>query len=200
MPNPWSREKYFKAYKFAAEAHKGQLIPGTDMPYVVHVSLVAMEILAALAVETVERPNLAVQCALLHECLEDTYIVYDEIVTQYGSYVADGVLALSKDGAIGKTEDEHKRDWLQLEDSLQRIKQQPIEVWMVKIADRIINLQLPPNHWNDGKIVRYKQGAELIHKELASASEYLGGRLKAKIDKYPENTSAPTLEEGSPLL
>lgn len=200
MPNPWSREKYFKAYNFAAEAHSGQLIPGTNMPYVVHVSLVAMEILAALAVETVERPNLAVQCALLHECLEDTYIVYDEIVTQYGSYVADGVLALSKDGAIGKTEDEYKRDWLQLEDSLQRIKQQPIEVWMVKIADRIINLQPPPNHWNDGKIVRYKQGSELIHKELASASEYLGERLKAKIDRYPENTSSPTLEEGSPLL
>lgn len=200
MPNPWSREKYFKAYNFAAEAHSGQLIPGTNMPYVVHVSLVAMEILAALAVETVERPNLAVQCALLHECLENTYIVYDEIVTQYGSYVADGVLALSKDGAIGKTEDEYKRDWLQLEDSLQRIKQQPIEVWMVKIADRIINLQPPPNHWNDGKIVRYKQGSELIHKELASASEYLGERLKAKIDRYPENTSSPTLEEGSPLL
>jgi len=184
MPNPWSREKYFKAYKFAAEAHKGQLIPGTDMPYIVHVSIVAMEILAALAVEPVERPNLAVQCALLHDCLEDTYIVYDEIVTQYGSYVADGVLALSKDGAIGITEDEYKRDWLQLEDSLQRIKKLPREIWMVKMADCIINLQPPPNHWNDGKIVRYKQGAELIHKELASASEYLGERLRAKIDMY----------------
>jgi len=200
MSNPWSREKYFKAYNFAAEAHKGQLLPGTDMPYVVHVSIVAMEILAALAVETVERPNLAVQCALLHDCLEDTYIVYDEIVTQYGSYVANGVLALSKDGAIGITEDEYKRDWLQLEDSLQRIKKLPKEIWMVKMADRIINLQLPPNHWNDGKIVRYKQGAELIHKELASASEYLGERLRAKIDMYPESTSAPTLKEGSPLL
>src|SRR5210317_646856 len=178
MSNQWSREKYFKALKFAAEAHKDQLMPGTDLPYVVHVSLVAMEILAALAVEPVERPNLAVQCALLHDCLEDTYIVYDEIVSQYGSYVGDGVLALSKDGAIGKTEDEHKRDWLQLEDSLQRIKQLPREVWMVKMADRITNLQQPPNHWNDGKIVRYKQGAELIHKELASASEYLGERLR----------------------
>lgn len=195
MSNPWSREKYFKAYNFAAEAHKGQLVPGTDMPYVVHASIVAMEIIAALAVETVERPNLAVQCALLHDCLEDTYIVYDEIVTQYGIYVADGVLALSKDGAVGKTEDEYKRDRLQLEDSLQRIKQQPREIWMVKMADRIVNLRRPPSHWNDGKIVWYKQGAELIHKELSSASEYLGERLRARIDRYPENTAVPAIEE-----
>lgn len=195
MSNPWSREKYFKAYNFAAEAHKGQLVPGTDMPYVVHASIVAMEIIAALAVETVERPNLAVQCALLHDCLEDTYIVYDEIVTQYGIYVADGVLALSKDGAVGKTEDEYKRDRLQLEDSLQRIKQQPREIWMVKMADRIVNLQRPPSHWNDGKIVWYKQGAELIHKELSSASEYLGERLRARIDRYPESTDVPAIKE-----
>ena len=181
----WSRNKYFKALKFAAEAHKDQLMPGTDLPYVVHVSLVAMEIIAALAEEPVERPNLAVQCALLHDCLEDTYILYDEIVNQYGSYVADGVLALSKDGAIGISEDEYKRKWLQLEDSLQRIKQQPREIWMVKMADRITNLQPPPSHWTTEMIERYKQGAELIHKELVSASVYLGQRLRMKIDGYP---------------
>ncbi len=186
MPNQWSREKYFKALKFAAEAHKDQLMPGTDLPYVVHVSLVAMEILAALAEEPVEKPNLAVQCALLHDCLEDTYIIYDEIVSQFGSYVADGVLALSKDGAIGISEDEYERDLLQLEDSLQRIKKQQREIWMVKLADRITNLQPPPSHWDDKMVARYKKDAELIHKELASASDYLGQRLKGKIERYPE--------------
>ena len=184
MPNQWSREKYFKALKFAAEAHKDQLMPGTELPYVVHVSLVAMEIISALAEEQVDKPNLAVQCALLHDCLEDTYIIYDEIVIQFGSYVADGVLALSKDGAIGTSEDEYKRDLLQLEDSLQRIIQQPREIWMVKLADRITNLQSTPGHWNDEKIERYKEGAELIHRELASASEVLGERLRVKIEGY----------------
>jgi (p)ppGpp synthase/HD superfamily hydrolase len=183
----WSREKYFKALKFSAEAHKDQLLPGTDLPYVVHVSLVAMEILAALAAEPVEKPNLAVQCALLHDCLEDTYVVYDEIVSQFGSYVADGVLALSKDGAIGISEDEQQRKWLQLEDNLKRIKQQPREIWMVKLADRITNLHPPPDHWDDEKIAHYKQGAELIHEELAPASEYLGQRLQDKIHLYPED-------------
>ena len=185
----WSRDKYFKALKFVAEAHTGQLVPGTDMPYVVHVSLVAMEIIAALAEEPVEKPNLAVQCALLHDCLEDTYIVYDEIVSQFGSYVADGVLALSKDGAIGISEDEHKREWMQLEDSLERIKRLPMEIWMVKLADCITNLQLPPGHRNDEEIEHYKQGAELIHRELSPASEYLGNRLRAKIDGYPNGSA-----------
>jgi len=186
MPNPWSREKYFKALKFAAEAHKDQLMPGTELPYIVHVSLVAMEILSTLAEEPVEKPNLAVQCALLHDCLEDTYVVYDEIVSQFGSYVADGVLALSQDGAIGISEDLFVRRWLQLEDSIQRIKQQPREIWMVKLADRITNLQPPPSHWTDDMVARYKEGAELIHEELAPASEYLGQRLQGKIDLYPE--------------
>jgi len=85
-------------------------MPGSDLSYVVHVSLVAMEILAALAVEEVDRPNIAVQCALLHDCFEDTYIIYDEIVSKFGSYVADGVLALSKDGAIGISEDDSSRE------------------------------------------------------------------------------------------
>jgi (p)ppGpp synthase/HD superfamily hydrolase len=186
MPIQWSREKYFKALRFAAAAHEDQLMPGTDLPYIVHVSLVATEIISALAEEEVEKPNLAIQCALLHDCLEDTYIIYDEIVNRFGSYVADGVLALSKDGAIGISEDEYKRELLQLEDSIERIKQQPREIWMVKLADRITNLQPPPGHWNDEKIARYKEGAELIHKELASASEVLGERLRVKIDGYPD--------------
>jgi len=52
---------------------------------------------------------------------------------------------------------------------------------MIKLADRITNLQPPPGHWNDEKIALYKEGTELIHKELASASEYLGERLRVRL-------------------
>lgn len=200
MSTEWSREKYFKALKFAAEAHKNQIIPGIDLPYAVHASHVAMEIIAALAKETVEKPNLAVQCALIHNCFEDTYIVYDDILNQFGSYVADGLLALSIDGDVGITEDGPQRDFLQLEDSLRRIKRQPREIWMVKMADSITSLQPPPGHWNDEKIEQNKLGAELIHRELASASEYLGNRLRLKIDTYPKSDSAPALEDGAATL
>jgi len=55
---------------------------------------------------------------------------------------------------------------------------------MVKLADRITNLQPPPEHWDDRMIERYREGAELIYRELGSASAYLRDRLRVKIDKY----------------
>ena len=61
MPSKWAQDKYIKAYRFAAEAHNGQLVPGTTLPYIVHISLVAMEITAALAVEPVDNPDLAIR-------------------------------------------------------------------------------------------------------------------------------------------
>jgi len=185
MPSSWSQDTYIKACRFAAEAHNGQLFPGTNLPYLMHISLVAMEVIAALAVEQVDHPNLAVQCALLHDTIEDTEISYSDVQVSFGTDVADGVLALSQNKQLAATEDKFTRRWLQLEDSLKRIKQQPGEVWMVKLADRITNLQPPPGHWNDEKITRYKKGAEQIHGELASASDYLGQRLRQKIDVYP---------------
>lgn len=54
MPSPWSQDLYIKTYKFAAEAHwkRKQVVPGTDIPYLMHFSLVTMEVISALAVES----------------------------------------------------------------------------------------------------------------------------------------------------
>ena len=95
-------------------------------------------------------------------------------------------MALTINETIGYDLGKFERRWLQLEDYLRRIKQQPREVWMVKMADRITNLQPPPEHWDDRMIERYRKGAELIYKELAPASGYLGERMRVKIDRYPE--------------
>ncbi len=35
MPSTWSQEKYVRALKFAAGAHNGQTVPGSDLPYIV---------------------------------------------------------------------------------------------------------------------------------------------------------------------
>jgi guanosine-3',5'-bis(diphosphate) 3'-pyrophosphohydrolase len=162
MPSHWSQDTYIRAYQFAAEAHNGQLVPGTTLPYLMHISMVAMEITAALAVEHVDNPNLAVQCALLHDTIEDTDVAYDQVKEQFGTDVADGVLALSQNESIAASESKLKRKLLQLEDSVQRIKQQPREIWMVKLADCNTNLQPPPDHLDGRMIERYRKGAELI--------------------------------------
>ena len=176
MSSNWSQETYIKAYRFAAEAHQGQLYPGTELPYLMHLSFVSMEILGVLSVESGHDGNLALQCALLHDSIEDTAVTYEQLVAKFGVKVADGVLALSKNPALEKSQ--------QLTDSLDRIKTQPTEIWMIKLADRITNLQKPPAHWTQAKIVRYHQEAIEIHAALKAASPVLASRLAEKIENY----------------
>lgn len=172
----WSPERYTEAYWFAAEAHQGQTIPGTDLPYIVHPSLVCMEVIAALRAEPGRAEDLAVQCALLHDVIEDSGVTVDQLQLQFGAEVAAGVQALSKDPTLPET--------AQLADSLRRIEQQPPEVWLVKLADRIANLRPPPARWTPTKIQQYWEDARLIHAQLHRASPYLAGRLAAKIEAY----------------
>jgi (p)ppGpp synthase/HD superfamily hydrolase len=176
MTSTWDRDLYIKACRFAAQAHRGQLLPGSDLPYLMHLNLVSMEILAALSAEPQHDGNLAVQCALLHDTIEDTDTSYAQIESMFGISVADGVVALSKNPNLEQSQ--------RLVDSLERIKQQPIEIWMVKLADRITNLQPPPPHWERAKIMRYRDEAIEIHTALQAASPYLASRLAAKIRSY----------------
>lgn len=173
----WSQKAYLKAIRFAGEAHAGQKIPGSELPYVVHISSVCMEIMGAVCAGETDYPDLAIQCALLHDVIEDTGKTYDEIKQNFGTDVADGVLALTKNQNINKES--------QMADSIERIKLQPREIWMVKLADRITNLQPPPPHWIKEKIEDYRLEADYILKQLGSASPLLRERLTKKIESYP---------------
>jgi len=173
----WSQKKFIQTYKFAARAHEGQCVPGTKISYVMHLSFVSIEVIAAfrLEPETHDR-DLAVQCALLHDVIEDTSTTYSDVVEQFGTAVADGILALSKDKSLPAR--------LQLSDSLRRIREQPQEVWMVKLADRITNLQPAPDYWTQDKKQRYKEEATEIFETLRDSSGKLAARLLQKINSY----------------
>jgi (p)ppGpp synthase/HD superfamily hydrolase len=71
-------------------------------------------------------------------------------------------------------------------DSISRIKNQPIEIWMVKLCDRITNLQAPPIHWDKNKIIQYQSEARLILNQLSEANHFLATRLKNKIIAYEQ--------------
>lgn len=174
----WSQESYLRAYRFAATAHQGQRVAGTDFPYLMHFSFVSMEVIAALRDEPGQDGELAVQCALLHDVIEDSGVTYEQVAREFGPAIAAGVLALSKDPALPKTE--------QMADSLRRIRQQPHEVWMVKLADRITNLQPPPAYWTREKIIAYHAEALQILEALGEASPSLAARLRQKIDAYAD--------------
>lgn len=176
-----TQELYQEAIKFAGEKHKNQKVPGTDSNYLLHLSNVAMEIIFAYTIKSNFNLNYAIQLALLHDTLEDTETEFSELAEKFGEKVALGVRALTKDSnLISKKE--------KMTDSLYRINQLEKEVGMVKLADRITNLQEPPKHWEKDKIKKYGHEAELINEILFDKNEYLNTRLRAKISEYEKYT------------
>jgi len=173
----WNQDRYTKAWNFACVAHHGQSVPSSDLPYIKHIANVMMESMGAMVNgNSVDNPNLLLETALLHDVIEDTPTSYEEIEAQFGRNIADGVMALSKNSDLAKED--------QMIDSIKRIQAQPKEVWMVKLADRISNLQKPPAHWDKYRIRRYRDEAQLILDELGEADAYLHDRLSAKIVSY----------------
>jgi (p)ppGpp synthase/HD superfamily hydrolase len=175
-------ERYVAALRFAAEQHKGQRVPDSDLPYIVHLTSVAAEVIAVLDESLGEAGqldvDLAISCALLHDTLEDTRTSRDELVSRFGLRIADGVQALTKNDDLPK----HDR----MSDSLLRILAQPREVWMVKLADRITNLAPPPRTWSADKCRMYRDEAQAIVNALGAASPRLAERLRARIEAYAQ--------------
>src|SRR5690606_31539260 len=85
---PWSPDLFLRAARFAARAHHGQKLPGSELPYFLHIAQVAAEVMAALAVEPAERPDLALACALLHDTVEDTEVDRAAVAAEFGEDVA----------------------------------------------------------------------------------------------------------------
>lgn len=175
-------DRYVAALRFAAERHASQKVPGCELPYVVHITSVAAEVISALPESNLD-VDLAVACALLHDVIEDTAKgdaerrqVGEEISDRFGPAVAAGVWALTKDDRLPKAE--------QMPDSLHRITAQPNEIWCVKLADRITNLAPPPAYWTAEKRAAYRQEAVVIAHQLGSANVRLHARIRAKIAAY----------------
>ena len=128
---------YQEAIKIATYKHmeKRQIVKGTKLPYVVHVSNVTMEIFMAAFHTRNFNLEFAIPVALLHDTIEDTTTTLEELDTHFGNAVAEGVMALTKNEGLPEEQ--------QTLDSLTRIKQLKKEVWAVKLADRITNLQPP---------------------------------------------------------
>lgn len=177
----WSIEVLQEAWYLATKLHSGQKYggknEGEELEYISHIGSVAFEVLGAGLHDPDMDVDLAVKCAVLHDTIEDTELSYDDILITFGSRVANGVKALSKNESIFD-----KRTMMI--DSLTRIKRQPREIAIVKMADRICNLYSPPFYWNSERRALYREEAILILNYLEGASEYLSNRLRKKIEDY----------------
>jgi guanosine-3',5'-bis(diphosphate) 3'-pyrophosphohydrolase len=172
------QEQYKTALRFAAASHQGQLLPGTDLPYLVHVISVATEVMVAGYHTASFNTTFAVEVALLHDTIEDTGCSFKDIESKFGMQTANAVLALTKFSNLDKAE--------QIPDSIRRIRQMEKEVWAVKLADRISNLDAPPLEWDYQKRRRYMDGAIFILDSLRDGNAYLSKRLEQKISDYEQ--------------
>ena len=173
-------DAYARAWDFATVRHAGQTYggrqQGEQVPYISHLASVAAEVAWAVAATPGWDLDLAVQCALLHDVIEDTATTVDEVSQRFGPAVAAGVQALTKNEQLASAD--------KMADTLARIQRQPKEVWAVKLADRISNLYHPPFYWSDEKIGQYKVEARVILDALGPANDKLASRLAAKIAAY----------------
>jgi (p)ppGpp synthase/HD superfamily hydrolase len=174
-PATWDADLVQLAASTAAAAHGDQRML-TGAPYLLHVASVAMETAWGVARDPSLDATLALCCAWLHDTVEDTETTVEDIESRFGPAIARGVSALTKDPSLAKPD--------AMRDSLCRLRAEPASVRAVKLADRIVNLQSPPDSWSRARRGRYADEGELILAELGEACPPLADRLRQRIRAY----------------
>ena len=178
----YSTKIYKDTLAFAFKAHGEQKTP-EGLPYSFHIVSVANEIINSLSMNPIsyDEANVAIACALLHDVNEDTQERVDSRSIEFPknniNVVVNGVAALTKDETLPSKQE-------QMKDSLERLKQMPKCVQMVKLADRITNLAPAPLFWNKSKRKAYVDEAKFILRELGESNSYLADKLQSKIESY----------------
>lgn len=125
-------EQVYQAYIVAATAHDGQYRKSGEA-YVFHPLAVAM-ILAELKLD-----YYCIASALLHDCIEDTNITYEDIERDFGIEVADIVEGVSKitglefHSNVEKQAQNFRKLLLAMSDDMR--------VMVIKLADRLHNMR-----------------------------------------------------------
>jgi len=162
---------------FAALAHKEQKMVEPNVNYLAHVVGVASNVLEAYYNGDEEFDlNYALKLAILHDVIEDTDINYEKIEEIYGTRIADGVAALTKDELLEKSQ--------RIKDAVRRIKKYDNEVAIVKLADRAFNMRCAPKSWDQNHCESYLKDAKIILEELGYSNKYLKSKLSGRIEKY----------------
>lgn len=152
-------DTFSEVIRFAVVHHRKQRYPGTNVPYVAHLWAVADLARKLCARYPGLDPHFAATVAALHDIIEDTEVSYGDVYGAFGHKVADGVLALSKNKETSPS--------FQMAECLVRIKGQPLEVWIAKIADRVYNLESIARGRSYRGAKAYVREARLIRQELS---------------------------------
>ncbi len=164
-------ELYQKALLFAAEAHKGQLRKGSDVPYITH----PVGVSAILA--QYNAGGDVVVAGLLHDTLEDTKMTREELEAHFGSLIAGLVAEVSEE----KLANGQEVPWeVRKRQQLDRLRNADLDVVRLKAADVVHNVRsilrdlrvVGEKVWErfnrprETELEHYRETAELLHSKL----------------------------------
>jgi (p)ppGpp synthase/HD superfamily hydrolase len=202
---PAFAEPIQRAAGFATFHHYNQFRNGSGIPYIIH-PLEVLKRVAGWGITNVVHPEVWQLC-LLHDTVEDTDATLEDIEREFGPKVAEWVRHMTFRDKF-PNEDSHS---YQEEKSahLACFAQKPVEVLVVKVADRICNVY---DFLAEGNYaVKYHQRASGLWEALRSQEEAVittfgGGvwhriemdriRLNEKIDMERVRISHRPIHEG----
>lgn len=139
----YTYEMLLDATNFAIEAHGDQMYG--DMPYLYHLSQVENNVIRVLGVDAFKERIVAI----LHDVIEDTHILYDDLQLHFGKDVADSVMALTKLAG----EDYY--------DYIARCRANPVAL-IVKKCDTMANLTQSFKEQRHKGIIKYTTQLQLL--------------------------------------
>ncbi len=169
--------KLHLAIEFASEAHKRQIRKGTDRPYIVH----PMEVLYLLTeMNASEELKIA---GILHDTVEDTQLTIEDIEKHFGKTVASYVAFVS---------DDKSKSWYERKSTaIEKTKNAPIELKMLKLADKLSNLRSIVYDYNNLQDIVWDR----FTKSKADQSWYYNGMAKALKDlEFNSSTNSLYME------
>ena len=138
---PANAENIRRAYRYARSLHEGQYRKSGE-PYIIHPVETAY-ILSQLGMD----PE-AIEAGLLHDCIEDTSVTYNDVKKEFGDSVALLVDGVTKLGHIvySSREEEQMEDLRKMFLAMAK----DIRVIIIKLADRLHNMRTN-QYWNPRK-------------------------------------------------
>lgn len=165
-----------RALDFAARAHVSQHRKGlAQEPYVNHL----IEVVRLIAEATGGDDAVLLAAAALHDTLEDTATVYEDLASAFGEDVARLVAEVTDDKSLPK----EKRKRLQIE----TVAKKSVRARLLKTADKTSNLRAlvttPPAGWSRERLLEYVAWAEAVVSQCRGLNAALDDEFIAARDE-----------------
>ena len=169
-------QKLLHAISFAANKHRNQRRKNAEKtPYINH----PIDVAQSLSNANVTDVN-TLMAAVLHDTIEDTNTTYSELVSTFGSEVADIVMEVTDDKSLDKS----VRKRLQIEHA--KIASVPAK--LVKLADKLSNtldlLTNPPVSWTKNEINGYAAWSYMVVKQMKGTNDDLESKLFSVFEEF----------------